>query len=85
MLHRPARAVLKPPPPGCPMSRSVVWACLLLAGCLEFDKPGGPPAEPAEVCDKMEECGYRYEQVDECEDQLLEDGEGGAVCADRRS
>lgn len=67
------------------MPRTAPWLALLLVGCLEFDEPNGPAAEPERVCDKMEDCDYRYEQVNECEDQLLEDGEGGAVCADREA
>jgi hypothetical protein len=50
---------------------------LLLIGCA--GSPKGKPAPADKVCEKMENCDYRYDLVEECDDQLLE---GGETCRD---
>ena len=58
-----------------------VLLALALVAC--ESGPKGKPAPAERVCEKMEDCDYRYDLVEECEDQLLEDGKGGEACDDR--
>lgn len=62
-------------------SLRLLFLGLVLVGC--ESSPKGKPAKADRVCDKMEDCDYRYDLVEECEDQLLEDGKGGEACQDR--